>query len=382
MSVPNRGGFFPHGRRGGTFGGGPVNVYNDGEFSAEVSDAGTTTAPTALEIRHRTSATAGTGFGVSLDFYGEDDAGNDEVQARLKSQNQDATSGSEDTILTLMLRAAGAALADAVVFRPAQLLIPAGSTASPGLAFTTSEQSGFSWAIGPPADRIRVSIGGTEYYNFRPLQMMFPSGAAATPAMAFTASTGTGFYFNPLGTVGFCLGGAEILTMAGDRLTFNAAGGNTRFECGDIYFGRDPTNGSARIQSAKGVVVGSLAALATNATDGFLWIPSCAGPPTGTPTAYTGKLPLVYDSNSDDLLVYNPGDSGWRKIPLFDIDGTPESAALTNNITAGGTNDTFTNWSDLTTYATDAAAIRNAVYQLARAVKRIDDNLRTLELQT
>lgn len=51
-------------------------------------------------------------------------------------------------------------------------------------------------------------------------------------------------------------------------------------------------------------------------------------------------------------------------------------ANLTNNVTAGGTDDTITNWTNLTTYSTDAAAIRNAVYQLARKMKQINDGLR------
>lgn len=57
-------------------------------------------------------------------------------------------------------------------------------------------------------------------------------------------------------------------------------------------------------------------------------------------------------------------------------------ANLTNNVTSGGTDDTITNWTDLTTYATDATAIRNAVYQLARKLKQINDGLRSYGLFT
>lgn len=57
-------------------------------------------------------------------------------------------------------------------------------------------------------------------------------------------------------------------------------------------------------------------------------------------------------------------------------------ANLTNNVTSGGTNDVIDNWTDLTTYSTDAAAIRNAVYQLARKLKQVNDGLRTLGLLT
>ncbi len=57
-------------------------------------------------------------------------------------------------------------------------------------------------------------------------------------------------------------------------------------------------------------------------------------------------------------------------------------ANLTNNVTSGGTTDQIDNWTDLSTYATDAAAIRNAIYQLARKLKQINDGLRTFGLFT
>ena len=48
------------------------------------------------------------------------------------------------------------------------------------------------------------------------------------------------------------------------------------------------------------------AALATNATVGFLMIPSCAGTPTGTPADIpTGQAPIVYDSTNKKLAVWD-----------------------------------------------------------------------------
>lgn len=55
------------------------------------------------------------------------------------------------------------------------------------------------------------------------------------------------------------------------------------------------------------VISGNQAALATNATDGFLYIPSCAGIPTGTPTAITGKVPMVADTTNNKLYIYVGG---------------------------------------------------------------------------
>lgn len=58
-------------------------------------------------------------------------------------------------------------------------------------------------------------------------------------------------------------------------------------------------------------IVGKLSALALAATDGFLHISSTPGTPTGVPTAYTGKAPLVFDSTNNLLYAFN---SGWNVI--------------------------------------------------------------------
>lgn len=55
------------------------------------------------------------------------------------------------------------------------------------------------------------------------------------------------------------------------------------------------------------IVLGA-AAIATNATSGFLYIASCAGTPTGTPTSYTGRVPMVWDSTNKKFYVY---DGAW-----------------------------------------------------------------------
>ena len=52
-------------------------------------------------------------------------------------------------------------------------------------------------------------------------------------------------------------------------------------------------------------------ALATNATEGFLFIQSCAGTPAGTPASIpTGQKALIYDSTNNILYLY---DGSWKK---------------------------------------------------------------------
>lgn len=50
--------------------------------------------------------------------------------------------------------------------------------------------------------------------------------------------------------------------------------------------------------------------LATNATDGFLYVPACAGTPTGAATGITGMIPIVVDSTNHKLYFYSGG--AWR----------------------------------------------------------------------
>lgn len=69
------------------------------------------------------------------------------------------------------------------------------------------------------------------------------------------------------------------------------------------------TNDCMIVDVNKNVVINS-AAIATTATDGFLYVPGCAGAPTGTPTSYTGRVPLVVDTTNHKLYFYSGGT--WR----------------------------------------------------------------------
>lgn len=62
-----------------------------------------------------------------------------------------------------------------------------------------------------------------------------------------------------------------------------------------------------RLTALNSVVLGN-AAIATNATDGFLYMVSGAGTPTGTPTTFTGRVAFYYDTTNHQVWVY---DGAW-----------------------------------------------------------------------
>lgn len=92
----------------------------------------------------------------------------------------------------------------------------------------------------------------------------------------------------------------------------------------------------------------------------------------------------VYDTASREVLRGEASGSA----PMIGFLGANAAARqtsgadLTNNVTSGGTDDTIADFTDLTVYATDAATIRNDIYQLARKLKQVNDALRLYGLLT
>ena len=88
-----------------------------------------------------------------------------------------------------------------------------------------------------------------------------------------------------------------------------------------------------RIDAGGNVVIGT-AALSTSATDGFLYLPSSAGSPTGVPTSNTGTIPIEYDTTNNRLYAYRGGawhyfaETAGFQIPNLVTDGTNETEGL------------------------------------------------------
>lgn len=74
------------------------------------------------------------------------------------------------------------------------------------------------------------------------------------------------------------------------------------------------SNERMRIDQNGNVILGSSsAALATNATNGFTYLPNCAGTPTGVPASLpTGMTPMIVDTTAGKIWIYYGGT--WHYI--------------------------------------------------------------------
>lgn len=112
--------------------------------------------------------------------------------------------------------------------------------------------------------------------------------------------------------------GTDVNT-AGANLTIQSGGG-TGTATGSSLLLLSPVavgSGSGAQTQTRGAAVnnGSLicgpgSALTTTATLGFVYLPTCAGTPTGVPKAQTGAVAAVYDTTGDILWVYN---GSWKQ---------------------------------------------------------------------
>jgi hypothetical protein len=148
------------------------------------------------------------------------------------------------------------------------------------------------------------------YYGNNGLMKIFATGQVSVPTAIASTSTSTGAL-----VVGGGLGVAGK-GYFGDALTATALiPSGSSVPANGIYLPAANSLGWATNTTARGKIdangnfILGTAALATNATNGFVYIPTCAGTPTGTPTSVTGMMPMIYDSTNHKLYVY---DGGWK----------------------------------------------------------------------
>ena len=115
---------------------------------------------------------------------------------------------------------------------------------------------------------------------------------AGTMRQVFAAGVGGSGLFGAI--TGFS-NGFSITATAGNALSYTMQNGSnaTGFD----------------LDNDRNAAIGG-GTLATNATNGFLYVPTCAGTPTGTPTAKTGYAPIVVNTTNNKLYFYSGGS--WR----------------------------------------------------------------------
>ena len=160
-------------------------------------------------------------------------------------------------------------------------------------------------------ERMRIdSAGNVGIGDISPDDLLNISSAAAASGLAITSlGTDTDPYIK------FELAdGTASFTMGVDDSDGDA------FKISTTALG---TSDFLTINAGGSVILGS-AALATDATDGFLHIPSSAGTPTGTPTAATGRVPIEYDTTNNRIYAYRGGawhyfaETAGFQIPNFE----------------------------------------------------------------
>jgi hypothetical protein len=118
-----------------------------------------------------------------------------------------------------------------------------------------------------------------------------------------------GYNINSNGNVCFGNESGKYTTTASNEFFINNqdrtnyAGDQTK----SLIYGKFAATAAAQRLTINASLIGGSAALATTATDGFWYVPSCAGLPTGVPTAQTGTIPIVADSTNNKLYIYSGG---------------------------------------------------------------------------
>lgn len=157
---------------------------------------------------------------------------------------------------------------------------------------------------GTPAERVRISPAG---------DVSIGIAASARAKLEVAGDIWTDWNDRFIGTV-YLTGSAYKMGFATttavralDLIAMSADSSSIRF-----WTGSTPSV-NAYIDHVSNVVLGNQSALATNATNGFVYIRTCAGTPTGAPTAFTGHVAMVFDTTNSKLWCYN---GSWKGVVL------------------------------------------------------------------
>lgn len=248
------------------------------------------------------------------------------------------------------------------------------SAANPSLSFTTDTNDGFGY--NSTTHGLEIVTVGSATIAFLAYQTRIPSIGSLCWINASPADI-------TAGTVDLILmrKGAASLQMGVDAATATAQTFTAH-------------NGSGTDKAGANFSVGGGQGTGTGVGGSFIVVgASASGGSSSSLNAYAARLTITNDglwTVVDGTTITAGSSSGLKigtattqKLGFFNATAVVQQtrgATLTNSVTSGGTDDTIADFTNLTVYATDAAAIRNDIYQLARILRQHDVGLRALGL--
>lgn len=321
-----------------------ANVFSAAQAIA-VADAATNTTTTLATLTHNSSGTPAASFGSRLLFNLDSATVDDRNAFALDVIWTTATDASRSSAMIFNSVSAAGALTEMLRVGPATVTVPAangitfGSAGSAIISVASSllrlqGTSGIGVAFfGDNVERVRLLSSGE-------FGIGTTTAAALLDVVAATTTTNA----------------VKEVARLQARVSTGATGGANGFGASLTFFGESATDGTQR-------QMGDISTSYIDATD----------------------------VSRKSLIDFNVWDTAARKAISIEASGSAAKIGvlgaaavvrqtggenLTNSVTSGGVDGTIANFTDLTIYANDAAAIRNNIYQLARALKQDHDALR------
>lgn len=184
---------------------------------------------------------------------------------------------------------------------------PNGSISAPSFSFINDPDTG---PYSPSANAYGIAAGGKRAVQFdAPGSLAYWLRGEANNQPKWTVSTDAGASDIALQVGGKGLGGLDAIDGAGNYV-FRSVSVASAVNYLRFFNGASGTNPTIGTNSGTNLVLGG-GDLATNATSGFIMVPTCAGTPTGAPTgAGSGQAALIVDRTNNKLYFYS--GSAWR----------------------------------------------------------------------
>lgn len=248
-----------------------------------VDNATNNNLTTVLRLRHTTSGAPAAFIGTSIELETES-AGGTVTAARVSAYLSDVTAGAEIGAWRV-----------SIMGNPAGTVPALGSEqiscSALGLFILTAEN---------PIHRLNASGSGGIEVN--------TTGTGGQSYVSCTGDTGKALFLimnDSARASTLCgLNNADLAVVLANGTPSNTLIAATS----DLYLSGNTTTVGLRVTTANSVAVGPAGALATTAVAGFLYVSGGAGPPTGVPTAITGKYAVYWNSTDKKLYVY---DGAW-----------------------------------------------------------------------